>query len=270
MRGWIWLGLVAATACGDDGSTIEHHGDDDDDATDRPTTDDTGITTTDPGPNPTTSGDAETCALLFGGNDRIRGPDEGLPLGTLNRTVQLWVRTTNHHEQVAFGYGRPSPEQGFMIGTINGRPMVRAGSSNAVVVGAGDIADDAWHHFAAAYDGRLVVLTVDGDVVGTGELVTNTIEGDVVAGNTPTGDLSKPWIGWLDDAKVFYGARAPHDIAEDLDGELLGPDDLLLWWDFEVPEGTAGPGVTIPDISGHGHDATTGGSSGTPDFPRCR
>jgi hypothetical protein len=221
------------------------------------------------GPNTNTTGDAEHCVILFGGNDRIRGADEGLPVEDDPRTLQAWIRTRSLDEQVAVSHGRPSPGQGFQLGTVDGLPMARVGSGNDVVVGEIAVADDEWHHLAASFDGRLVVLMVDGEVAGSGDLETWTIEGDVVAGNTPTGDLSKPWVGWLDDVRIFRGARPPDDVAADPDGGAEAERNLELWWDFEQPE-TAGLGVTVEDLSGNGHHGTTGGTEGSPSFSPCR
>lgn len=268
MRGWFLMALVAGCdgsgSSGDPIFTDAPVGDDDD------ATIDTGTPGTDPGPNPTTTSTNETCVLLYGGNDRVRGPDEGLPLDNDGRTIQAWIRTHNLNEQIAISYGRPSPSQGFMLGTIDGFVHARAGSGNAFVEGDVFVADDEWHHLAAAYDGRLTVLTVDGVFAGAGEIDVATLEGDVVAGNTPTGDLTKPFVGWLDDVRVFLGARKPDDIASDLDGLEVEPSALRLWWDFEIAAGLDGPGVTVPDLSGNGHDGTTGGADRSPEFPSCR
>lgn len=225
------------------------------------------------GPNQSTTGDAEMCALLYGGNDRVRGPDEGLPVGAEGRTLQAWVRTNlDVGEQIAVSYGRPSAGQGFQVGVKDGYAMARSGDSDLENLAVGDlfVADDQWHHLAAAWDGRIVVVTVDGQVAAVEEIVLDSIEGDLVAGNTPTGDLTKPWIGWLDDVRIFHGPRPPDEIEDDPDGLQLPPDSLLLWWDFEVPEGEHGPGVVVPDLSGNGHDGITGGASESPEFPRCR
>lgn len=230
---------------------------------------DTGEPLTNPGPNPLTTGGSERCVMLYGGNDRVRGPDEGLPLGSTARTLQIWVRTRYLGEQIALSHGRPSPHQGFQLGlSRGGTPMVRAGLGEERVEGDVSIADDAWHHLVAAYDGRLVVILVDGEIVATGPLTVDTQEGDLVAGNTPTGDLTAPWVGWLDDARIYYGARPPAEVTADPDGLTIDPTSLLLWWDFEIDG--AGPGLTVPDLSDHGHDGITGGGDDTPEFLPCR
>lgn len=268
-----WLSLLAAIGC-DDPSSGTFKDETSPTDTDPPTgVTDTGETHHTNVPNVTTTGDSEMCALLFGGNDRVRGPDEGMPTGTEGRTLQAWVRT-NHAagEAIAVSYGRPSAGQGFQVGIRDGYAMARSGDSDLENLAVGDIflADDRWHHLAAAWDGRIAVVTVDGEVAVVQEITLDSIEGDLVAGNTPTGDLTKPWIGWLDDVKVFHGPRTPADIESDPDGLEVPASSLLMWWDFEIAEDQSGPGVLIPDLSGNGHDGVTGGNVGTPSFPRCR
>src|SRR5262245_28622240 len=63
---------------------------------------DTGSDYSPGGPNLYTTGSDETCLLTYGGNDRVRGPDEGLPLGNVARTIQVWIRTDKLQDQVAF------------------------------------------------------------------------------------------------------------------------------------------------------------------------
>jgi hypothetical protein len=274
LRRGLWIGIVLGLGgCHEPGSSDALDTDDPTGSKDGPTT---GTDTGHPpntGPNTHTTGDAEMCALLYGGLDRVRGPDEGLPVGVDGRTLQIWVRTNlDRGEQVALSYGRPSAGQGFQVGVKDGYAMARSGDSDLYNLAVGDIflADDEWHHLAAAWDGRIVVVTVDGQTAAVQEIDLDSIEGDLVAGNTPTGDLTKPWIGWLDDAKIFDGPRSPTDIHQDPDGVELPSESLLLWWDFEIPEDQSGPGVTIPDLSGNGHDGITGGGTDSPEFPRCR
>ncbi|MEQ1567326.1 MAG: LamG-like jellyroll fold domain-containing protein [Myxococcota bacterium] len=222
-------------------------------------------------PNVTTDGGAETCVILFGQLDRIRGPDEGLPVGDTGRTLQVWVRSDNPAEQIALAYGRASAGQGFQLGTSSGYPLLRVGTSQTAVI-SGDVfvGDDEWHHLVASWDGNTAVLVVDGQVAGVGALEADTLEGDLMAGNTPTGDGTKPWIGWLDDAKVIKGPRDPVDVADDPEALAVPPDDVLVWWDFEVDQ-SYGIGVVVPDLSGHGHDGLSAGLDGTtPLFVPCR
>jgi hypothetical protein len=243
-------------------------GGDDDDTTG--STDDTAPDGPDVGPNLTTTGSAESCVVLFGELDRVRGPDEGLPVGRTGRTLQAWIRTYNPAEQIAISYGRPSAGQGFQLGTSSGYPVLRVGtSSSEVVTGDVFVGDDHWHQLVAAWDGTTAIVMVDGAIAGVGTLTADTLEGDLIAGNTPTGDDTKPWIGWLDDVKIVLGPRSPDDVAADPEALAVAPDDVLMWWDFE--QSGSGAGLAVTDLSGHGHDAVTVGlSPASPLFTPCR
>lgn len=269
------FGLAACVAkVGTGDSTSEHSGSGTSDTDFTPGTGDTGPY--DPGPpNAQTSGSAETCLLLYGGNDRVRGPDDGdfvtdLPFEDRARTIQAWIRTDKLQEQTAFSYGRPSPGQGLQLATDNGFPILLTGwTSSQMVTGNIFVADDHWHHVVGSWDGTTAFVMVDGVLAGTGALPGSTLEGDVVAGNTPTGDLSKSWIGWVDDAKIIDGTRTIEEVVDDPEALTIDGAKLMLWWDFEVPEGSEGPGVEVPDLSANGHEGLSAGVD-TPQFPRCR
>ena len=269
MRIWTATLVALAVGCGNDLSDAGTDGSDTQDS------DSWGWTTpTYPnptGPSPDEPNGAETCALLYGGADRIRGPDLWLPDLSEGRELQVWIRTTYPNEQVAFSYGRPSSQQGMLLGTTTGGfPMIRAGEGTDQVIGETSINDDEWHHLVATWDGAQAALVVDGEVDGYGLLEAYTLEGDAIAGNEPTPEKRYPWVGWVDDVRVFSGHRDPNDIAADPEGALRPPDDLKLWWDFEFDEEEKGPGVIVPDLSGWGHDGESLGTPETPEFPPCR
>ncbi len=259
---WMWLGCGGDDGDGDPKDQVADH-------TGTATTD-SAPETTDPFPVTTTEGGAEQCVLLFGGADRVRGDDDGFPVGTGARTVQAWIRTHTQREQIAVSYGRPSPGQGFLLGTVDGHPMLRLGSGlERIVIDTVDVADDEWHLLAVSWDGSLAIVSVDGENVGSGRISGETLEGDVVAGNTPTGDLRFPWYGWLDDVKVISYFRLPDEVRADPDGVRVDPGQLLLWWDFEGVDGY-GLGLTVPDLSGQERHGAVGGSEETPRFLPCR
>jgi hypothetical protein len=231
---------------------------------------DTAPLPTNPTPVTTTEGGSQRGVVLFGGNDRVRGDDDGFPVGAGARTVQAWVRTHSYQEQIAVSYGRPSPAQGFLLGTVDGHPFLRLGSGlERVVIDTVDLADDQWHLLAVSWDGSLAAFSVDGAPIGSGRISGETLEGDVVAGNTPTGDLTKPWYGWLDDVKVIEGIRLTAEVEADPDAERIDPAKLLLWWDFEGLEGQ-GNSILVPDVSGNERTGQVGGTEETPRFVPCR
>jgi hypothetical protein len=275
MRTWTTTLLLSLASCGD-GETTGDEGDDDTDTdTDGGIDTDTDIPVG-TGPNTSTTGSSQQCLLLFGAADRVVGQDIFLPEGTEAREIQVWVRTRSvNREMVAFSYGRPSSRQGLYLGTtFGGFPMLRAGMGENQLVGTTNIADDEWHHLVATWQGGLAAIVLDGVVDAFDSLDADTLEGEAVAGNSPIGDLSVPWHGWVDDVKVFEGAREPEDIALDPEGATIPPDKLKLWWDFEVETGSdaGGSGIVVPDLSGNGpyQDGTSVGTDETPWFPDCR
>jgi hypothetical protein len=269
MRIWTLVLGTFAAACGED---VDQGGGGEADPADTDGTTWTPPTYPNPtGPSPDDPDGAETCAILYGGADRIKGDDLWLPEGTEPREIQVWIRTESPREQVAFSYGRASSQQGMLLGTTDGGlPMIRAGMGTDQLVGETPINDDEWHHLVATWDGANAAIVVDGDLAMYGPLQGDTLEGDAIAGNAPSPDLTTPWVGWVDDVRVFAGHREPTDIAADPEGVTLPAEDLKLWWDFEVDQDEHGIGVAVPDLSGFGNDGTSLGTPDTPEFPPCR
>lgn len=233
------------------------------------TSTDTGGLTLPPSPNEFTSGGAERCLLLHGGSDRVVGNDVGLPFDDEARTLQAWIRTNYDGQQVAAAYGRGSAGQGYVIGVTDGRAFVGLAGTDKII-GSTFVSDDAWHHIAGAWDGTTAAIVVDGASDGGGQLSGSTLAGNTTVGNYAEGsNQHDPWIGWVDDVKIFHGARPPHEVAADLDGLNIA-DDLLLWYDFEVSGDPSGNGVTVEDLSGNGNDGLTVGQNEHPSFPACR
>ncbi len=221
-----------------------------------------------PGPNEYTSGSSERCLLLHGGADRIVSNDVGLPFEDTSRTVQAWVRTNYDGQQIAAGYGRGSAGLGYVIGVTGGRAFVSLAGTDQIV-GSSTVSDDAWHHIAGAWDGTTAVIMVDGVSEGVGPLSGSTLAGNTTIGNYAEGSAQHdPWIGWIDDVRIFSGARSPDQVADDLDG-LNSPEDLLLWYDFEVEGDPSGSGITVEDLVGD-NDGLTVGQQEHPSFPPCR
>lgn len=214
-----------------------------------------------------TSG-SQRCVQLTGEADRVRADDDFLPRESDPRTLQVWARTQARADQVIVGYGRPAPALAWIIGTVDGHPYVGNGGSAPLVAEDVYVADGEWHHYAATWDGRVAHLYIDGDEVISGEVEVDTLDGDFVAGNSPTGE-HLPFIGILDDVRVFFRARLPQEFPGDIDGDQYAEDWLAMWWDFEQVDGE-GFGVEVPDVTGTGIDGTTGGDADSPTFPSCR
>ncbi len=244
---------------------------------DDPGSEDSGVHTSEPGDDDDDVTPTETVATLPGGldsrdggclrtdgtSDRVRSIDAELPLGDAPRTVQAWVLTDNAvGDQVAVSHGNGSPGRAFFLGTSDGYLMVSAGGLPSVAEDA-FVADGRWHHVAATYGEGVAWLWVDGERITSAELAVDTPDGEVVAGNAPIGQ-TLPWKGWLDEVKVYARVRPDADIEADVDGDELG---LKVWWGFETRG--VGAGIDVPDLSGMGGDAETGGTEDTPQMRSC-
>lgn len=227
-----------------------------------------------PSPNEQTSSTNQRCLLLFGETDRVVSDDVGFPFKDASRTMQAWVRTNWDGEQVAAAYGRGSVGQGFTMGVVGGVAFMDTNAPTRIL-GETLIDDDEWHHIAAVWDGNNALLVVDGVLDAFGQLEGDTQSGGFNIGNRPDASPElDPWIGWIDDVRVFGFARNPDDIAKDLDGVNEREDRLLSWFDFEVEGDVEGPNVIIEDLaSDREPNPRTGESAGTqdhPKFPFCR
>lgn len=223
-----------------------------------------------PAPNPLTDSTNQRCLLLYGGTDRAKSRDLGFPFKQEARTMQGWVRTNWDGEQVAMSYGKGSVRQGFTLGVVDGVVFADANGDDRLT-STQRIDDDEWHHVAASYDGTFMAIVIDGELDGFGRVDVRTESGGFNIGNLPEASPERhPWIGWIDDVKVFDFARSPDDIDADLDGEKVDDKELLRWYDFEVVGDVSGPNIVIEDLSGNGEDAETAGLDDHPEFPFCR
>jgi len=210
------------------------------------------------------TGGAETCLWVNGGTDRVRASADGTPTGRSAQTVEAWVRTAALGSQVAVSHGLASPNKALYLGTSGGHLMMSTGGLEHVDA-AFFVADGLWHHVAITFDGDVATLTMDGQRgLQVAFDALDIAEGEVVAGAAPaTGGL--PWVGWIDDVKIYERERTAGDLVTPTADDVRG---LVLWWDFEVDG--SGPGVTVPDLSGAGSDGVSGGTEGTPSFLPCR
>ncbi len=260
---WMWILVVGCV----DPVTSEYS----DQTTSPPQTETTDIVDTGPIFPPvggTATQGGQQCVQFTGDADRIRADDDFLPRESDARTLQAWARTHNRADQVVVGYGRPASRLGWIIGMDGGHPYLSSGTSRLTADDV-DVADGAWHHYTATWNGiDKAVLYVDGDQVATGVLEVTTLDGDFVVGNSPTGD-HKPFVGIVDDVRVFDRARLPQEFPGDLDGDLYADDWLAMWWDFEGIDGV-GFGTEVEDRARTGILGSAGGDDDSPTFPSCR
>jgi Concanavalin A-like lectin/glucanases superfamily/F5/8 type C domain len=89
--------------------------------------------------------------------------------------------------------------------------------------------DNAWHHVACTYDGANINLYVDGQIdntlAATGAVAANT--SDMEIGRNTDGGGTQPFIGTIDEVRIWNVARTPSQIAAALGAVLVGNESGL-------------------------------------------
>ena len=92
--------------------------------------------------------------LDFDGTNDYVSATAGGPIGSTNRTVECWVKTSSSisTQQVIFDWGQMSPNGSrFTLNMINfGKVRIEVGGNG--FNSTASIADGNWHHIAVTYD----------------------------------------------------------------------------------------------------------------------
>ena len=198
-------------------------------------------------------------ALAFDGTsgNSVDGSNSNLPQGNSPRTIEAWVNPSATANATVFNYGTSgTANEGFGLAYFN-QHVYLIGETNDVV-GSITIPTGQWTHLAISYDGNAASLYVNGALdtgtvqSGTGNNFATTGSnwriGDKVATATP----QQPFVGRIDEVKVWNTARTGAQIVSDMTGELcVGQTGLVAYYKFN--EGTASgsnAGVTaLLDVS---------------------
>jgi hypothetical protein len=89
--------------------------------------------------------------------------------------------------------------------------------------------DNQWHHVACTYDGAIINLYVDGQLdnalAATGAVAANT--SDMEIGRNTDGGGTQPFIGTIDEVRIWNVARTPAQILAALGTVLVGNESGL-------------------------------------------
>jgi RHS repeat-associated protein len=231
-----------------------------------------GVTLGQAGPVP---GDASTAAAFNGTSGTITIPDAANL--RFDRTqpfsVEAWFKTTSTGNQVIAGkMANSSPFQGWELGVNGGKPYVWLINSypNSALGQAGSkyVADGAWHHIVATYDGTSkaagVHFFIDGTPDNGAAAFSDNLSGptvSTVAMAIGSRASSAFWFnGKLSDVAVYGGALAPAQGAAHYQASLspypaaVNTDGASGYW--RLPETG---GTTAADYAGS-NPGTYGGT----------
>jgi hypothetical protein len=147
----------------------------------------------------------------FDGNGEISFSDGHLPAGASPRTLCAWVSFSEIpiYPSIwgALFYGSNSDDQGLMIGAGNHSHWNVPGCLGVSqwgqeVTTPQSYHDGTWHHLAAAFDGTLWSVYVDGSVQNSRPLPTNTQSGSGSIGGLNYGSMYR-WKGLIRDVRIY-------------------------------------------------------------------
>ncbi len=155
-------------------------------------------------------------------------------LGGLTRTtMSAWIKTTQTGEEHVLAKSRCDGLTGggpFEFGTGMFTPgratliVYKSGGSPdfAYVESATSVADGAWHHVAATYDGAKLQMFVDGVASGStaaAGLTLTTTTNPLELGGNCTGH-PYPWNGSIDDVRLYGRALTGTEIQADMSASV--------------------------------------------------
>lgn len=208
-------------------------------------------------PPPAPPAPDEQVLALDGGGVRIEAFEAPLPQGAM--TVEAWARASRFDDRV--GLINNTENSGFGLFVGNGRPafMVHLdGRYRTADAEAPILEPNRWYHLAGVYDGAEVRMYVDGHLIarapGSGARRNNPLPTFVGADVDGSGDLTSPFMGWMDEVRISSTARYIEDFAPARRFEADGETQLLLHCD-----GHWGP--WLHDASGAGRHGVLVGAA---------
>ncbi|MFY0605454.1 MAG: choice-of-anchor D domain-containing protein, partial [Cyclobacteriaceae bacterium] len=172
----------------------------------------------------------------------LNGPASGAPF-----TIEAWVKPNSSalEWKTIFEFGNDAPYFGLQDGlnfTISGSP-----SSHAIPI-------DTWTHVAAAFDGTVLKLFVNGIEQSSN---TYTPSNSGVSAGIGWHEGDNAFSGWIDEVRYWSVSRSESQIAAFMDEEIAGGTPGLVAY-YPMNEGT---GTQLMDESNNSY---TGTFSGTP------
>ncbi len=151
-----------------------------------------------------------------GVDDNLQAPTAGLPIGSADRTIELWARIDQQVAGEAFfaSYGAPgSTNQVYALGTLSdGRLFV---STWGPAIFGPALENGRWYHVAATNIGQSFHLYLDGVEVASGDMGVNTLAGSTFwmgrQTMTSLGDFRR-LDGMVDEVTVYNRALSASEI----------------------------------------------------------
>jgi PKD repeat protein len=156
-------------------------------------------------------------AFSFDGtDDYVNVGDSSFPAGDSDRSVSLWIKTSQTGEKYFFSYGPNISNQRFSLGMSDNRFHVE--NSNSGSRGTTVINDNEWHHLVAVWSSPALKMYVDGiEQQATIVAPWPSSLATVLTGGANIGRLNGlsgyDFNGLIDEVKIFNRALSSTEVA---------------------------------------------------------
>ena len=144
-------------------------------------------------------------SLSFASGNYVDIPGS-LGIANVNFTIAMWVKTTSSAGQM-YAIGNAGSGNGFRFGLSGGVVafLLGNGGFNEGTCGTKTVNDGNWHHIAGVYDRAVLTFRcyVDGAAAGAGTLSSGWLGMNDAAPRIGTPPCCAPYVGLLDDVKVY-------------------------------------------------------------------
>ncbi len=201
--------------------------------------------------------------LDFDGVDDYVQTDYSGISGSNARTIEAWIKSDDVAGQtVITDWGTFATGARFTVALIDGK--LRTEVSGSGYTGATVLSDTTWHHVAVTYDNSLTTnkysMYVDGLLEQSFDLATSVNTGSAVDMRIGIRiDGVKPFMGTIDEVRVWNYARSLSEISTNMNSEFCGATTGLVAY-HKLNSGTAsGTNTTVTtsnDDSGSSNDGS--------------
>src|ERR1017187_8031595 len=160
-------------------------------------------------------------------------------------TISMWVNASYwFNTPRILEKGNTDNQYGLFVNGSGQLEFLLAGVTGGTLVTTPPSAG-GWHHIAATYDGSLISLYIDGQLVAqqaaSGALAITT--DPLAIGDKPSGGVLTSFAGVLDDVRI-YGSGLPANQVNQVYGADSVGDGIANWWRLQYFGNSSATGAT--------------------------
>ncbi len=198
---------------------------------------------------------------LDGSNSSMQVTDSGFLDDMPALTLEAWIQTSDKKNNISiiskYNHLTNNLDDAYYLNIFEGVVyfQINAGDSFNIIQGRKVVADNVWHHIAATWDGRTMVIFVDGEVdaiqeyTGNGRINANDLPVSI-GSSLENSQQAFFFNGTIDEVRIWSIPRSIGQIqtyrAQRLEGNEAG---LVAYWILDEASDTG----SIADLTRHDH-----------------